>query len=178
MIKRLLPLSLTSHLCLTVSKCPQTYFGISVLQFIRADIYDDWSAIWTFWLILAYSMKHSVKMIVVSHQCGCHFQLCGVRTLISRFLLPTCRWSWTNWPSSTNSTSVFSTPTSSWRSRSAGTSCGSLSASPSGTAPRSTTTFPSFEPPLPPSQPRLLLPIIILSFSLMSWAVSPVPPQC
>lgn len=63
--------------------------------------------------------------------------------------LPPRRWSWTSWPSSTSSTSVFSTPTSSWRSRSAGTSSGSQSASPSGTALRSTTTFPSFELPLP-----------------------------
>lgn len=59
---------------------------------------------------------------------------------------PPHRWSWTSWPSSTSSTSVFSTPTSSWRSRSAETSCGSPSASPSGTAPRSTTTFRSSKP--------------------------------
>lgn len=70
------------------------------------------------------------------------------------FVCFSCRWSWINWLSSTSFTSVFFMLMSSWRSRSAGTSYGSQSASPSGTAPRLTTTFPSFNPPLlhfPPS---------------------------
>lgn len=50
-----------------------------------------------------------------------------------------CRLSWTNWPSLTSSTSVFSTLTWSWRSRNAVTLCGLLSVSRRGTAPRSTT---------------------------------------
>lgn len=70
------------------------------------------------------------------------YSLTSVLTL-SFHLLRVCRWSWISWPSSTSSTSVFSTPTSSWRSKSAGTSSGSPSALPSGTAPRSTTIFPS-----------------------------------
>lgn len=61
--------------------------------------------------------------------------------LMGKCVLCVCRWSLISWPSWISFISVFSTPMSSWRSKSAGTLCGLQSASLKGTGLRLTTTF-------------------------------------
>ena len=55
------------------------------------------------------------------------------------------RWTWTWTRSCSSFTSASSTPSWNWRNKSAETSCGSRSASPRSTGPKSTTTSPSSE---------------------------------